>query len=60
MDGNTISTDCIANAGGRSDFSSAGISGTASSVPEPGSVTLLGTGLLSLILFGWRSRKPVA
>ncbi|MCX6633556.1 MAG: ice-binding family protein [Acidobacteria bacterium] len=60
MDGNTISNDCISYGGGRSDFGSAGFSGTASAVPEPGSITLLSTGLLSLILFGWRSRKPVA
>jgi type VI secretion system secreted protein VgrG len=43
---------------GRSDYGSYGFSG--GPVPEPGSVTLLGIGLLSLVLFGWRSRKRVA
>ncbi|MBK5291468.1 MAG: DUF3494 domain-containing protein, partial [Acidobacteriia bacterium] len=64
MDTNTISNNC--SDGGdfntnRSDFGSAGFSdGAIEAIPEPGSVTMLSIGLLSLIFFGWRSRKQVA
>ncbi|MDP2999432.1 MAG: ice-binding family protein, partial [Bryobacterales bacterium] len=63
MDTNTISNDCLYGGDfltGRSDFGSAGFSGTQSSaIPEPGTVTMLSIGL-GLILFGWRLRKHVA
>lgn len=66
MDTNTISNDCT-NGGdfgtGRTDFGSGGFSGgfgTVPSVPEPGSVVLLSTGLLALVLIGRQSRKRVA
>jgi hypothetical protein len=60
LDTNTISNDCSIGGGGN-DFGSYGFSGGGvQPIPEPGSVTLLSIGLLSLILFGWRSRKQVA
>ena len=37
-----------------------GLFGQISSVPEPGSLTLLGTGFMSLIGYGWRKRKRSA
>lgn len=65
MDTNTISNDCTAAGSydsGRSDFRSYGFSGNGveAAIPEPGTVTLLGMGLLSLIVLGWRSRKQRA
>lgn len=66
LDTNTISNNCSAGGdygGGRSDFGSAGFSGFSAggvlAIPEPGSVTLLGMGLLALVLYGWQSRKRV-
>ena len=49
MDTNTVSTDAC-------ETLPEGGGGT----PEPGTVPLLGTGLLALILYSWRSRKRVA
>jgi type VI secretion system secreted protein VgrG len=64
LDTNTISDDCISPGdygSGRSDYGSAGFSGGGvQAIPEPGSVTLLSIGLLSLILYGRRSRRQVA
>lgn len=64
LDTNIVSGDCGSGGdfgSGRNDFGSAGFSGGGvQAIPEPGTVTLLSIGLLSLILFGWRSRKRVA
>ena len=49
MDTNTVSTDAC-------ETLPEGGGGT----PEPGTVPLLGTGLLALMLYSWRSRKRVA
>ena len=67
MDTNTISGDCTTEGGTppRSDFGSFGFAGNNNSnspaiVPEPGTVALLGLGLLALTLCGRQSRKRVA
>jgi len=63
LDTNTISDNCTAQnfGSGRSDFGSLGFSGGGvQAIPEPGSVTLLGVGVLALTLFGRQSRKRVA
>jgi type VI secretion system secreted protein VgrG len=65
LDTNTISGTCSGGGDygtGRSDFASYGFSGNGveAAIPEPGTVTLLGMGLLSLIVLGWRSRKQRA
>ena len=58
MDTNTISNECT-NGGdfgtGRSDFGSSGFSGggTITSIPEPGSMMLMGIGFAA-VLFGRR------
>jgi type VI secretion system secreted protein VgrG len=56
LDDNTI-TDTCPNGG---DFGSSGFAGAGTgSIPEPGTVPLLGVGLLALILYGRQSRKRV-
>jgi hypothetical protein len=49
MDTNTVSTGGCESG-----------SGSGSGVPEPGTIPLLSTGLLALILYRWQSRKRVA
>jgi type VI secretion system secreted protein VgrG len=61
LDTDTISDNCSAGgdfSSGRSDFGSLGFAGEA--VPEPGTVPLLGVGLLALILYGRQSRQRMA
>ena len=62
MDTNTISRDCLDGGDygtGRVDFGSSGFSGGGDTqpIPEPGSIALLGAGLLALALVGSRSRR---
>jgi hypothetical protein len=64
MDTNTISNNCVGAGSfdsGRTDFGSAGFSGGGvSPIPEPGTATLLGMGLLGMIVYVRQSRKRAA
>ena len=59
MDTNTISNNCVTGDFGAEDFGSRGFSGglDAAIIPEPGGVTALSLGLMTLVFFGWRSRR---
>jgi hypothetical protein len=64
MDTNTISNNCSTFNGtsGRGDFGSAGFSGGSGStslVPEPGTVLLLGAGILALGLYARQPKRRV-
>ncbi len=64
MDTNSVSNDCASQNFGTavSDFGSQGFSGPVSGgshpVPEPGSATVIGVGLLGLLAVSWRGLRP--
>ncbi len=66
LDGNTISDNCAAGgdySSGRSDFGgSYGFAAETSSgaTPEPGTISLVGAGLLAIAVHTWRSKKETA
>ena len=63
MDTNTISDTCSAGGvtGGTGGVTGSGgfTGGGLQAIPEPGTIPLLGVGILALTLYNWRSRKRV-
>jgi hypothetical protein len=62
MDTNVISDNCMTLDLGHTDFGSKGFSGGAvqSTIPEPGTASLVGMGFLGLIVYVRQARKRAA